>query len=44
MDNDVNITEEMVMEASKLENNPRMILALIDLLFMDSEEDKGLPS
>lgn len=44
MDESVNIevSEELCQEALKLENNPKMILALIDLLFMDVE--KGLPS
>lgn len=38
------ISDEMVKEADRLENNPQLMLALIDLLFMDKDSGNDLPS
>jgi hypothetical protein len=38
------ITEEMIEEANKLENDPEKILALIDLIFICSDNSKTIPS
>lgn len=44
MDNLVNyITEEDIKDAEKLENDPKKILALIDLIFMYDDREK-IPS
>lgn len=39
-----NVNEELIKEGEKLENSPRLILALIDLLFMEEDKEKVLPS
>lgn len=38
------INDEQIQEADRLENNPRLMLALIDLLFMDYDSGKVVPS
>lgn len=44
MDNIVNhITDEDIMDAERLENDPKKILALIDLIFMYDDREK-IPS
>lgn len=38
------ITEEHIQETRRLEDDPQKILALIDILFMNEDKDKILPS
>ena len=39
------VTEEMIQEADRLWENPRMIMNLIDLIFLwDDEDRKQIPS
>lgn len=44
MEKSVNLTEEDIQEAEKIEDNPDKILALIDLLFLYEENKKVIPS
>jgi hypothetical protein len=45
MDNIVNhITEEDIRDAERLENDPKKILALIDLIFLYQDNKKVIPS
>lgn len=38
------VTPQLKEEATGIENNPKMMLALIDLLFMGMDEGKNIPS
>lgn len=38
------IREEDIQEARRIEDDPQKILALIDILFMNEDKDKMLPS
>lgn len=40
----VNLTEEDIKEAERIENDPQKILALIDLMFLYEDRQKRLPS
>lgn len=40
----VNLTEEDIMEAERIENDPEKILALIDLIFLFEDRKKVIPS
>jgi hypothetical protein len=40
----VNLTEEDYREAERIENDPKKILALIDLIFMYEDNKKVIPS
>ena len=40
----VNVTEEDIREAERIEDDPKKILALIDLIFMYEENRKVIPS
>lgn len=45
MDDIVNhITEEDIRDAERLENDPKKILALIDLIFLYQDNKKVIPS
>jgi hypothetical protein len=44
MDEIVNLTEEDYREAERIENDPKKILALIDLIFMYEDNKKVIPS
>lgn len=44
MDEIVNPTEEDYREAERIENDPKKILALIDLIFMYEDNKKVIPS
>lgn len=44
MDEIVNLTEEDYGEAERIENDPKKILALIDLIFMYEDNKKVIPS
>lgn len=44
MSKSVNLTDEMIKDAERIENNPAKILALIDLIFMGQEDKKEIPS
>lgn len=43
MDEIINLTHEDIMEAERIENDPKKILALIDLIFMYDDREK-IPS
>lgn len=38
------ITEEHIEEARRLEDDPQKILALIDIIFMNEDKSKVIPS
>ena len=40
----INLTEEDMREAQRIENDPKKILALIDLIFLFEENKKVIPS
>jgi hypothetical protein len=40
----LNLTEEDYQEAERIENDPKKILALIDLIFMYEDRKKIIPS
>ena len=40
----VNLTEEDIKEAERIENDPQKILALIDLIFLFEDNKKVIPS
>jgi hypothetical protein len=44
MEENVNLTEEDIREAERIENDPQKILALIDLIFMYEDRKKVIPS
>lgn len=44
MEDFVNITEEDIREAERIENDPQKILALIDLIFLFEDNKKAIPS
>lgn len=44
MEEIVNLTEEDYREAERIENDPKKILALIDLIFMYEDNKKVIPS
>lgn len=44
MEETVKVTDEQVKEANRLENNPEMMLRLIDLLFLGREDKRDIPS
>lgn len=44
MEESVNLTKEDIQEAEKLENDPRKMLALIDLMFLNEDRSKIIPS
>ena len=39
-----NVTDEHIQEARKLEDDPLKILALIDIIFMNEDKNKIIPS
>lgn len=42
--NDIKVTDQMIKEAERIENNGELMLALVDLIFMGREDRKDLPS
>ena len=44
MKKNVNLTEKDIEDAKKIEDDPKKILALIDLIFMYEENKKVIPS
>lgn len=44
MDEIVKLTEEDYRDAERIENDPKKILALIDLIFMYEDNKKTIPS
>ena len=44
MDEIVKLTEEDYRDAERIENDPKKILALIDLIFMYEDNKKVIPS
>lgn len=44
MEDCVNVTEEDIREAERIENDPQKILALIDLIFLFEDNKKVIPS
>lgn len=44
MEETVKVTDEQVKEANRLENNPEIMLRLIDLLFLGREDKRDIPS
>lgn len=44
MDKSVNLTEEDIQEAERIENDMQKILALIDLMFLNEDRNKIIPS
>ena len=44
MEEIVNLTEEDYRDAERIENDPKKILALIDLIFMYEDNKKVIPS
>ena len=40
----VNLTEEDIKQAERIENDPQKILALIDLIFLFEDNKKVIPS
>lgn len=44
IDKDGIVNEEDIREAERIENDPKKILALIDLIFMFEEQKKVIPS
>lgn len=44
MDKTINLTEEDIRDAERIENDPQKILALIDLIFLFEDRKKVIPS
>lgn len=44
IDKDGIVNEEDIRESERIENDPKKILALIDLIFMFEEQKKVIPS
>jgi hypothetical protein len=44
MEKSVKVTEEDIQEASRIEDDPEKILALIDLIFLNVDNSKVIPS
>lgn len=44
MNDNVNLTDEDYLEAERIENDPKKILALIDLIFLFDDNKKVIPS
>ena len=44
MNDIINISEEDIREAERIENDPQKILALIDLIFLFEDNKKVIPS
>lgn len=44
MEKIVKVTEEDIQEANKIEDDPEKILALIDLIFLNVDNSKVIPS
>ena len=44
MEENVNLTEQDYRDAERIENDPKKILALIDLLFLYEDTKKIIPS
>ena len=42
--NPIPLTEEDIEDAERIENNPEMMLHLIDMLFLGCDEGKNYPS
>lgn len=42
--NEIKVTDQMIKEAERIENNGELMLALVDLIFMGREDRKDLPS
>ena len=40
----VKVTDEDIRDAERIENDPKKILAMIDLIFMFEEQKKVIPS
>ena len=40
----VKVTDEDIRDAERIENDPKKILALLDLIFMFEEQKKVIPS
>ena len=40
----INLTEEDIRDAQRIENDPKKILALIDLIFLFEDNKKVIPS
>lgn len=41
---EINLSEDDIKEAERIENDPKKILALIDLIFMCEDNKKVIPS
>lgn len=41
---EINLSEDDIKEAERIENDPKKILALIDLIFMCEDNKKIIPS
>ena len=44
MDDNINLTEEDLRDAQRIEKDPQKILALIDLIFLFEDNKKVIPS
>lgn len=44
MKSEIKLTEQDYRDAEKIENNPEMMLRLIDLMFLGYEDGKNYPS
>ena len=44
IDDKINLTEEDLIDAQRIENDPQKILALIDLIFLFEDNKKVIPS
>ena len=44
MNDNVNLTDEDYLEEERIENDPKKILALIDLIFLFDDNKKVIPS
>lgn len=44
MEKNVKVTEKDIQEANKIEDDPEKILALIDLIFLNVDNSKVIPS
>lgn len=44
MEKIVKVTEKDIQEANKIEDDPEKILALIDLIFLNADNSKVIPS
>ena len=44
IDDKINLTEEDLRDAQRIENDPQKILALIDLIFLFEDNKKVIPS